>query len=232
MHTTPIDMNTMKSPEDLFHLVDNGTHTSLDQEIANLLSVAASAVDRHDQIGFSLQQHPLGFLCAKWNVTADESLRIHMWDRDMKYVQRPNWPIHDHVFSFRSAVLRGKVQNKFYQLAECGGGRECEIFEVDYSKEKSILIQTGKRAFIRPVSATTHSAGQEYVVDAGALHRTILRSNFAITVLAARTSHSLIQKPRVIGTTDGEDLTYNRRIARPEDVRKQLGRARSSLIEV
>lgn len=215
----------------VFELVTCGQNQALSLSAADLLSEAMGSVDREDSSAVTVQQHPLGFLCAKWRIDLDRSLRIHVWDRDMRYRQEPNWPIHDHVFSFRSVILLGKVQNKVYTISEPGKGRICKVFEVDYTREESTLVAAGDRAMLTMTSATVYDEGQTYEMESGILHRTALRSSFAVTVLATTVAQSPIAvRPRVIGATGGLGLAYNRRIVRKRDVLEQLERARKSLL--
>jgi len=228
----PIKMGAlMLVAKNVFGLVTRGEHTSLNEKVAGLLSEASNAVDRQGVSTVVVQQHPLGFLCVKWIFDASKSLRIHVWDESMHYRQEPNWPIHDHVFSFRSAVLLGRVQNKFYELSEQDVGQKCEIFEVDYAMEQSCLVRADHPAFLRMNSAEVYEAGQSYEVKSGALHRTALRSSFAVTALATHHDQDQwIRRPRVIGTADSPSLVYNRSVARSEKVHAQLEDARKALL--
>ncbi|OAJ60567.1 hypothetical protein A6V36_01875 [Paraburkholderia ginsengiterrae] len=221
----------MLAIESAFELVACGERHALNRSAADLLSGALKAVDREDHSAVTVQQHPLGFLCVKWNIDASRSLRIHVWGQDMRYRQEPNWPIHDHIFSFKSVILLGKVQNKIYTLSEQGKGRMCKIFEVDYTREQSTLIATGDPAMLTMTSATVYEEGQTYEMQSGILHRTALRSSFAVTVLATTLVRSQFgARPRVIGATGGFGLAYNRRIAQKQEVLEQLESARKSLL--
>lgn len=206
-----------------------GQNRSLYRQVASLLTDAIIAVGRRDASAVDVQQHPLGFLCVKWRIDTDKSLRLHVWDRDMKFRQEPNWPIHDHVFSFKSAVLFGKVQNKLYALSGQGAGRSCEIYEVDYAQEQSRLVRVGRPARLTVKSSIVYEQGEAYEMKSGILHRTALRSPFAVTVLATNAVQSQEQRPRVIGDRGWLALTYSRGIAQTEEVLAWLERARELL---
>lgn len=215
----------------VYGLVLREDKSDLSHQVANLIHEAWKTVGQQINNDVAVQQHPLGFLCAKWKLDAERTLRIHVWDSGLNYCQEPNWPIHDHTFSFKSIVLSGKVQNKLYVLSDKENGRKFELFEVEYADERSSLVHVNGSISITPSSTALYQNGDAYNVDAGALHRTALRSGFAVTVLATNRVQSASDcRPRVIGSASGASMIYDRRVMQTADVLAQLERARQQLM--
>lgn len=177
------------------------------QRLAQLASTdarAASAI---------VQQHPLGFLACRWPLNPQQTLRVHIWDRNFAWVQDPNWQIHDHVFSFKSLVLTGTVFNKVYSIAPLEQRRRWQLYVVGYDQNTSTMTKVGDRVGLRVDSCQLHSRGSAYEVDAGVLHRSALRSDFAITVLVTRIHPASRSAPLVVGLPLERQISYDRSVS-------------------
>jgi hypothetical protein len=161
-----------------------------------------------------VQKHPLGFLACRWSLDAQRSIRVHIWDSKFDWVQSPNWQIHDHVFSFRSLVLTGTVLNKFYSIAASARRRRTwQRYAVRYDQNTSTMTRFGGLVGLRVESCQLHSQGSVYEVNAGVLHRSALKSDFAITVLVTNTETTSAGAPLVVGVPLGHQVSYDRSVA-------------------
>ncbi|MCY1167885.1 hypothetical protein D9M73_78590 [compost metagenome] len=157
------------------------------------------------------QKHPLGFFALRWNVGVNQVLRVHLWSKNFKWVQHPNWQIHNHIFEFDSLILHGTIQNKTYEKKERKKGR-WSIYEVDYADQNSTLIHSLSDVALGLTGTTVQRDQSKYSLAAEVLHRSILRSESAITVLAARTTAQANFKPIVIGAGNAKEFTFDRRV--------------------
>lgn len=183
---------------------------SLPSKVADLLCQTTRCSDYLHTPSIALQQHPLGFFCIRWNLDEARSLRIHVWDRRFDWTQTPNWPIHDHVFAFRSAVLRGAIQNKTYDLIQNTSKRRWEIYDVNYINQCSVLTPRAFTNALRVSGSTLQPAGSTYELPAGILHRSTLRTKSGISALATTTNLTAPVKPRVIGALGSTGHSFDR----------------------
>jgi len=161
-----------------------------------------------------IQVHPLGFLALRWDLGEGKVLRIHIWSKAMKVNQNPYWPIHDHIFSFSSLVLFGNVQNKVYSFRDSvRKSRFVQEFTVNYEEGKSILSPTCTLGELFQMYTAVQPENSYYNLESGVLHRSILRSDFAVTALATQQS-TVFNKPKVIGlAADSSDKVFDRTVS-------------------
>lgn len=183
-----------------------------------LLERVAVGITQGTELAPTIQYHPLGFFCVRWDLDDARSVRIHIWNRRFDWRQDPNWPIHDHVFSFKSMVLHGMVQNKTYSLADTSRNQpKWAIYEVSYGDQKSRMTPLQNAIGLRISGANRQPAGSMYELPAGVLHRSTLRSDQGITVLATKTDPARHNKPRVIGTSGRFELEFDRQTVNQEN---------------
>jgi hypothetical protein len=202
---------TMFRVQEIFNAIRGSDTSEIAANVARLIRSYCEADDNLSEIPeLTTQIHPLGFLCLSWVINASDSLRVHIWDKNFDCKQSPNWPIHDHIFSFRSVVLIGAVQNKTYSESNVAGRRQWNIFNVNYDRGVSKLSWTGVSIGIEQVNVKLQIQGSQYDVQAGMFHRSILRSNFAVTVLATTKDKFDGIGPRVVGGNETASLVFNR----------------------
>ena len=197
----------MKTAQELFNAIKKCEFEDVRTDALALLKKVLESLNQNLQNGVrpTVQIHPLGFLCIRWILASGNTLRIHIWDKSFQCVQTPNWPIHDHIFSFTSYVLEGEVQNKTYMENDQPNRRAWLIYTVDYFANRSELKWFGQKLKLKVKESSIQRKSSNYRVVAGVFHRTILRSDFAITVLATdQTEENLT--PRVIGTHETRKL--------------------------
>lgn len=158
-----------------------------------------------------IETHPLGFLCFRWQLSGNRTLRMHLWSRKFMWRQVPDWQIHDHVFSFHSSVIQGELLNKCYESASLTSLpiRTYPLYAVTYGGTGSNLQNSGVLINIRVTSIEKIQAGSQYSVAKEILHRTRLISDSAISLLAA-TAPDLNLSPRVIGAHGAGHQTFSR----------------------
>ncbi len=186
-----------------------------------LLERVASGIAQSTEDAPTLQYHPLGFFCIRWDLDDTRSVRIHIWDRRFDWQQDPNWPIHDHIFAFKSVVLHGMVQNKTYSIADTTSTQsKWTIYEVSYGVQKSRMTPLRNAIGLRISGGDRQPTGSMYELSAGVLHRSTLRSDQGITVLATKTDPARPNMPRVIGTGGHVELEFDRQPVNQENTLK------------
>ncbi len=207
----PTKHRLQKNPENLFKEILDPEGSAREITHALLIKILDGTY-HNDQVAPLLQHHPLGFFCIRWNLDLSRSVRIHIWNRSFNWTQEPNWPIHDHSFSFKSVVLCGQIQNKTYAIdRENTGLRNWTIYEVSYNDQCSTMSPKSNSIVLRTLTSSHQHASSSYELPAGVFHRSTLRSRYAITVLATTTEASVNKTPRVIGTRSDTTLTFDRR---------------------
>lgn len=181
------------------------------REVAALLTCAARSSETLP--GSAVQQHPLGFLAVRWQLDPVRTLRVHLWRRDFAWAQQPYWPVHDHMFNFRSLVLKGAVLNKTYEVDPARTARRrCGLYEVSYDGELSTLNPLPGDFVARVTQSKLQGVGSTYSLNAGVLHRSSLKSPLAITALATSTGDGVVSAARVVGAAARQRLTFNRAV--------------------
>lgn len=204
-----------------FNFTKNLDVINLTRSVITILNELQQFPENEQSINASVQAHPLGFLCVKWDIDSKRSLRIHVWDKILKSTQIPNWPIHDHIFSFRSVVLEGVVQNKSYQILDVKNKRTWNIFKVAYENNISKLIWANFSKSIKITGNNLQVAGTHYDIKSRTMHRSILRKDFAITVLATTKDGADLIPPLVIGDNSISTRSFNRILQDP-NIKKYL----------
>jgi hypothetical protein len=215
----------MTDATSIFNAIEDGKTSILKQTLVDLIERSSELPQGSDNKNIVIQVHPLGFLCLRWNLGGGRTLRVHVWDKKFDCVQNPNWPIHDHVFSFRSFVVAGAVQNKTYSRTENRGDKCWDIYSVAYGNGVSKLVWTGIKYGIGLANCVLQTAGTYYDVPAGVLHRSILRSEFALTVLATRQQGPSNLAPNVVGGPRQNEIVFDRASTTEHDVKGLLAYA-------
>jgi hypothetical protein len=79
--------------------------------------------------------HPHGFLVLLLNRTEREEWRFHIWPRATRFVSGLSGRIHTHAKVVDSRVLKGKLTNAVYSIAEAPTGG-LAVYEVEYPSDK------------------------------------------------------------------------------------------------
>lgn len=156
------------------------------------------------------RSHPLGFYACTLIDEGDRKIRLHFWPIDGGAPQSPDCQIHDHLFSFRSWVIYGSVENIEYTTSP--EGQEFSVYRTEYSGYTSTLTKTNDVRNLSVQKRESFSAGSSYDVKAGTLHKTVRTgAQPAFTVLATRDVSTTL--PIVLGPIDGlERYTYRREV--------------------
>jgi len=164
--------------------------------------------------------HPLGFIVCKIASNNDQNLRLHIWPKNGGKEQEPCWLIHNHIFSFQSWVLNGKVENIEYRL-DYNNSEYC-IYEASYSKNRSLLSKTNIEVSIHETQRYIVQRGDKYNISASVFHESkSVGNDIAVTVL--HTIDSSKNNPRVIGDITGkENYRYERQQLTKEEIRYEI----------
>ncbi len=134
---------------------------------------------------FPAYRHPLGFFHISPRKLAN--IRIHIWPGPSKAPPQSRFPtIHNHLFSFESRVLVGRVLNKRYCLKSCEQGA-LRRFRIKYKGEVSELTPLEDFASIVSVTEEEIKASHTYSLSAEEYHSSIADEG---TVTILRTKHT------------------------------------------
>jgi hypothetical protein len=219
-------MTAQYSTRDIFAAVQAPrAFVDLKQAVAALMRKEAKLLSTQGESTMLYQRHPLGFFACRWPLDDGHALRVHVWSKLFTWAQEPGWEIHDHVFSFASAVLNGTLRNRTYEMNAddtLPDGSGSAMYEVAYSGPTSTMRLVRCGVVLRAVSDAKESAGAYYSVDAGVLHSSELLSNRALTVLATTTVSTPGLAPRVISAHRQGPVAFDRSPMSPGDVAKLL----------
>lgn len=168
-------------------------------------------------IGTSFRIHPLGFISSTLLTEGDRKLRLHYWPIDGGKQQSPDCQIHDHLFSFKSWVISGAVENIEYTIDDTEG-KEFSVYQTSYTENHSKLNKTASTHKLVEKNRSIYENGEAYAIDAGVLHETVRISKTpAFTVLITKDISK--NPPKVYGPLAGEDIyLYERRILDESEV--------------
>lgn len=197
---------------------------SIDNLIKNLDSGQMTAQDIMDyaiEINADFLWHPLGFIKSKIMDVANRQIRLHIWPRDEKKFQHPQWMIHDHIFNLNSWVLKGEVLNTLYDITQSEDYDHC-LYSVLYDGEKSILKKTNVNVKVSESSRNVIKDGGKYNIPAKTLHSTISVYP-ATSITVCETFNISNENPLVVGEIDGDEkYTYFRYRVSQHELEKHM----------
>lgn len=130
-------------------------------------------------LGGKPRVHGNGFI----QLDLDERRRLHVWGDPRIPRQKVNTPIHDHVFGFRSWVLRGRIINIQYHLTWKDGGYR--LWEARAAKgEDTKLVRMERRGLCEMLPWTTRAipAGESYAIRPFVFHEAIA-TELTVTII-------------------------------------------------
>jgi|GEM_PF-5712356 len=130
----------------------------------------------------NVRTHPLGFLQAIVIEGARE-FRINFWGTSLGKPKTPNWPVHNHRFSFKSKIIFGELEETRYSVAECSDGIFA-LYAVSYNANGSTLKKIGGNN----VSLTTavinkYPSGVVYGCDSNVLHSAEASTGLTVSIM-------------------------------------------------
>ncbi len=173
---------------------------------------------RHlDLEALAFQQHPLGFAHAILGRQGTHAIRLHIWPDLKRYTQEPNWPIHNHRFGFKSAVIAGRLTNRLFRVraGKTGGYR---LYNVNYHGKESAISSTETLVSVELYASETIEAPNFYSVDAGVFHETYVATGvFTATILLTKDSPQ-VEDIQIVGDVVGNpDYSYCRAFLADEE---------------
>jgi hypothetical protein len=160
------------------------------------------------ELGAPFRRHPLGFISSALLSEGQSRLRLHYWPTIEVGQQSGDCQIHNHIFSFKSWVLTGEVENIEYVRSD--SGKRYAVYRAEYSGENSILIKTETQVQLKEGRRARHVAGSEYMLASDILHETSrIGPSPACTVLL--TNDNSVVAPLVVALPNGLDRYEFRR---------------------
>lgn len=120
--------------------------------------------------------HPHGFLVLLLHRASGEEWRFHVWPNGMRLISGMPARIHTHSKVVDSRVLKGKLTNIVYSVAEAPAGGS-PVYEVEYPSDKydpqarNLLKRSSVRVDASVIGEQLVSAGERYTVPAQVFHQ-------------------------------------------------------------
>lgn len=146
--------------------------------------------------------HPLGFYHSAKKVSAELTVRLHVYPKSSEFSSPNEW--HTHEFDLHSRVLLGSLGNEVGRFVAGEHGKVQE-FSVTYEACMSALQKTGNIGEIQTELSFETSAPNEYFLRAGVLHRAVPRTAPCVTLVCA------MHKGRSILSYGDKEETFDRR---------------------
>jgi len=157
--------------------------------------------------------HPLGFVHVELDRNLSSAYRFHIWPPGERRSKKPNWQIHNHVFSLTSKVLAGSIENRVYEVVDVPQGEATnQLYEVAYGSASSELLPTGRFVMVVPESAKIYYAPATYEVSCGVFHESFVKHADVVATLV-RTDFTGAASPLVVGEINqrmGHHYEYHR----------------------
>lgn len=166
---------------------------------AATLGAFESAISKSMLREVEVRRHPLNFLAARVEDDTGRALRLHLWDERFRFNQI-GLEVHDHRFDYESFVVDGVVEQTIYKAIPDPKGN-FEILEVCYSNNGSALQRSGRFLQLAEQRREIYSAGAQYGLSHGVLHRLDLVSPSAVTLVL---TCDVDGRPITIGHSKGD----------------------------
>jgi hypothetical protein len=160
--------------------------------------------------------HPHGFLVLLLHRANCEEWRFHVWPQGMRLISGMPGPIHTHDKVVDSRVLKGKLTNIFYWVAEVPTGG-LPVYEVEYPSDKydrqatNLLKRSSARLDASVIREQLVPAGERYSVPAHVFHQAVVPESVCTFTIVRM--HSPAPGPiKVIGIDGYPDTIGLRRV--------------------
>ena len=155
--------------------------------------------------------------------------RLHIWHPDLPKQKTPT-PIHDHVFSFESRVIVGRLINVVYNFHGAPARTSSAEFRLHVSETRKdcdmILVPSDTYGYVtvantQMVMASTYMGGNRYTMPKGWFHESIAPDGPTVTIITKfdKTQAQGGGAPRILVPVGVEpDNEFDRHHAMPESL--------------
>ena len=155
--------------------------------------------------------HPLGFIYLPLSKQGIRKVRCHIWPTREVERRDPLSAIHDHSWHLESLVLCGcLIDQQFTPEPSSATHGDYQVWEVEYGDGRDALVPTGEWIKIPHKHQREICPGQQYVLDPGTLHTTLIEGPRPVATIVVATETSA-PSPRVLGGGESEVATSERR---------------------
>jgi hypothetical protein len=176
-------------------------------------------------LGHKPRVHGNGFI----QLDLTKRSRLHVFGDKRIPRQKVPTPIHDHVFTFESRVIVGRLINVIYEFIEMGSQSPTAEFRIYSAQTRegddTILVPTDTYGYVTPVQtdmvmAATVMGGNKYTMPSYWFHDSVAPDGPTATII---TKHGMTQRdgggaPRVLVPRGQEpDNEFNRHHVADED---------------
>jgi hypothetical protein len=155
--------------------------------------------------------HPLGFYYATEHISAEHTLRYHIWPEGWVVPSsQKGSEIHDHVFELNSLVLLGELIHETFSFTPQTGGVH-EIMRVQYIDEGTKIKRSSEFGRLSRDNEEVFMSGMAYRLGRGVIHRATARATPAATLVLAASDEEGGEPRVVIGRDDPSPEPYLRR---------------------
>jgi hypothetical protein len=149
--------------------------------------------------------HPYGFIV--FQLGEDEvgnRLRLHLWPDWERTKQTPEWPIHNHPWSFTSVVLYGSVVQHRYSVTVDRNGTGV-LFKVSYQEGLSRLTRTTMPVLASCIGSETLVHGRSYHLSPSEYH-SVHVGDGELAATLVRSEKLSTGVAYVLGQPDGKEV--------------------------
>lgn len=147
--------------------------------------------------------HPYGFYILKPIVDINKQVRIHIWLRDHRKKQDPDWPPHNHNYNIDSLLLKGELRHNFWSVREENTGGHI-LYAVEYDSQKSKLNKTDRVCTCDIKFSDSYQAGGRYHLKKFDYHSVDVGLECEAVTLCVMTEPENATQ-HVVGDMQGED---------------------------
>ena len=158
--------------------------------------------------GNQIRVHGNGFLQLDLNTNT----RLHVWGDPRIPHQKVDTPIHDHVFTFESTIIKGALQNNVYDICE---GASYQLYSARYRQgQDTVLVpyEDGRTCDIKLDSSTVLHWGTTYWMKHGVFHESLPYNNEVAVSVMTRTPAIITDRTAIVLVPLGQtpDNEFNR----------------------
>ena len=148
---------------------------------------------------FKITKHPLGFIYIELGHFESTIYRFHIWPKNIRYTQIPNWPIHNHIYNLQSIVLSGKLKQIEYEIIIDNEG-DNKLFSVDYNSQGTIKKDLKKRIKLIRRNITNLIQYNSYSFQKDLYHSIHVPKNMLSATFVKTSNIDNLKKPIVVSS--------------------------------
>jgi len=163
---------------------------------------------------FKITKHPLGFIYIELAKEDSAIYRLHIWAKDVRYTQEPNWPIHNHIYDIESYLIIGKIKQTTYNLVNAKENPSYPLYKIKYTKKGTIKEKLKESTDLEISDIKILNTGESYSFPKESFHRIDVPNDSLTATLVKSSAINNNNSPIVVATEENKqkNLIYNKDI--------------------